>query len=70
MADAPAKQYVVRRSKRLPLWLWITIAHALGIKIKSNDRAILAKILYTTTVLSALGIDRLLTKLCTLRFRF
>lgn len=54
-ADAPAKQYLVRRSKRLPSWLWVSIAHALGIRIQPNDRAVLATFLYTSTIVSALG---------------
>lgn len=57
MADAPAKQYLVRRSKRLPWWLWISIAHALGIRIQPNDRVVLAGVLYTSTIISALGND-------------
>jgi len=28
--DIPAKQYLVRRSKKLPKWLWIAIALSLG----------------------------------------
>ena len=28
--DVPAKQYLVRRSKKLPKWLWIAIAQSLG----------------------------------------
>lgn len=55
MADAPAKQYLVRRSKKLPAWLWIPIAHALGIRIRPNDRAVVATVLYTSTIVSALG---------------
>lgn len=54
MADAPAKQYLVRRSKKLPAWLWISIAHALGIRIRPNDRAVVATVLYTSTIISAL----------------
>ena len=49
------KQYLVRRSKKLPKWLWITIAHSLGIKIRPTNRPIIATILYTITILSALG---------------
>ncbi|KAI9553997.1 hypothetical protein GHT06_019268 [Daphnia sinensis] len=54
MADVPAKQYLVRRSKRLPWWLWISIAHALGIRIQPNDRGVLAGVLYASTIISAL----------------
>lgn len=54
-ADAPAKQYLVRRSKKLPAWLWISIAQALGIRIRPNDRAIVATVLYASTIVSALG---------------
>lgn len=53
--DAPAKQYLVRRSKKLPAWLWISIAQALGIRIRPNDRAIVATVLYASTIVSALG---------------
>lgn len=53
--DAPAKQYLVRRSKKLPVWMWIPIAQSLGIKMNPNDRAIVATILYSLTVLSAFG---------------
>ncbi|XP_046639130.1 uncharacterized protein LOC124320331 [Daphnia pulicaria] len=53
-ADAPAKQYLVRRSKKLPAWLWISIAQALGIRIRPNDRAIVATVLYASTIVSAL----------------
>ncbi len=55
MADAPAKQCLVRRSKRLPQWLWISIAHALGIRTKPSDRSVVATVLYASTMISALG---------------
>ncbi len=55
--DAPVKQFLVRRSKRLPPWLWITIAHSLGIRIHPNDKPILAIILYILTLISASGIN-------------
>ena len=59
MADAPAKQCLVRRSKRLPWWLWISIAHALGIRTKPNDRSVVATVLYASTMISALGETRI-----------
>lgn len=58
-SDAPAKQFLVRRSKRLPFWLWMTIAHSLGIRIQPNDRAVLATILYITTLVSSAGFNSL-----------
>ena len=53
--DKPAKEYVIRRSKKLPKWLWFIIACSLGVRINGNDRAIVAAILYSLTLLSALG---------------
>ena len=56
--ETQAKEYLVRRSKKLPVWLRLSIGHSLGIKMRPNDTTIIASILYSLTVISALGTSK------------
>jgi len=52
--EAQAKEYVVRQSKKLPVWLRLSIGHSLGIKRRASDTTVIAAILYSMTIISAL----------------
>ena len=39
----------VKHSKRIPYWLWFTIAKSLGIKLHANDKPIVSAILHLLT---------------------